>query len=96
MNASFKPVSAALCLDGVINQGGHDGHLSGSSPRQTVMLILLVATALIGSFIVEMLVRQFRNNYEIEWPAAVVVAENSMALEIAATLRRAAGNLNGK
>lgn len=60
------------------------------------MLILLVATTLIASFIVEMLVRLFRNTYEIEWPVAAAVPENAMALEIAASLRRAAGNLNGK
>jgi hypothetical protein len=60
------------------------------------MLILLVAATLIGSFIVEMLVRRFKDSYELEWPAAAVVPENAMALEIAATLRRAAVNLNGK
>ena len=59
------------------------------------MLILLVATALIGSLIVEMLVHRFNNSYEIEWPVAAMPPENAMALEIAATLRRAAGNLNG-
>lgn len=63
---------------------------------KTVMLILLVAITLIGSLVVEMLVRRFNDTYEIEWPEAVVVPPNAMALEIAATLRRAAANLNGK
>lgn len=60
------------------------------------MLILFVATTFIAAFIVEMLVHRFNNAYEIEWPAASVVPDNAMALEIAATLRRAAGKLNGK
>jgi hypothetical protein len=60
------------------------------------MLILLVAATLIGSLIVEMLVHLFNNNYEIEWPVASTAPENAMALEIAATLRRTAGKLNGK
>lgn len=60
------------------------------------MLILLVATTLIGSLIVEMLVHRFNDTYEIEWPVAAAVPDNAMALEIVATLRRAAQNLNGK
>ena len=44
------------------------------------MLILLVATALIGSLVVEMLVHRFNSAYEIEWPVAAVAPENAMAL----------------
>ena len=60
------------------------------------MLILLVATTLIAAFVVEMIADYFKNTYEIEWPTAVAVPENAMALEIAQTLRRTAGKLNGK
>jgi uncharacterized membrane protein YoaK (UPF0700 family) len=71
-------------------------HLSGSNPGQLTMLILLVAITILGSLVVEMVSRHLKNNYEVVWPVAPVVPENAMALEIAASLRRVAANLNGK
>ena len=60
------------------------------------MLILLVAISILASIVAEIIARHFRNTYEIVWPIAPVLPENAMALEIAATLRRVAANLNGK
>ncbi|MBO9098379.1 MULTISPECIES: hypothetical protein [Rhizobium] len=60
------------------------------------MLILLATATIIGSLIVEMLVRRFNSTYEIEWPTATPVPENALALDVVATLRRAAANMNGK
>ncbi|WFR96777.1 hypothetical protein [Rhizobium tumorigenes] len=60
------------------------------------MLILLATATIIGSLIVEVLVRRFNSTYEIEWPVAAPAPENALALDVVATLRRAASNMNGK
>jgi uncharacterized membrane protein YoaK (UPF0700 family) len=96
MNAPFKPVSAVEWLVGFNNGRRRNGPSSGSNPGQLTMLILLVAITILGSLVVEMISRHFKNTYEIVWPVAPVVPENAMALEIAASLRRVAANLNGK
>ena len=60
------------------------------------MLILLVTTTIIASFVVEILVHLFRDTYEIEWPQPVATPENALALDIVAKLRQAAEKMNGK
>ncbi len=60
------------------------------------MLILLVTAAIVASLVIESLVRLFNNAYEFEWPAPALAPENALALEVVATLRRAASNMNGK
>jgi hypothetical protein len=96
MNAPFKPVSGTRWLNAFIIGGDLHCPLPGIPIKATIMLILLVTTALIASLVVEMFVRHFNSNYEIEWPTTTAAPENSMALEIAATLRQAAGKLNSK
>ena len=68
----------------------------GSIQRLTRMLILLVTTAIFASLVIESLVRLFNSAYELEWPTPNLAPENALALEVAATLRRAAANMNGK
>ena len=53
------------------------------------MLVLIVAVAIIGSFVVEYAVHLFANNYEIEWATTRIDRDGTnFAQEIATAMRK--------
>jgi hypothetical protein len=52
------------------------------------MLVLYVAVAILGSFLVEMLLHHLRRNYEIVWVSAPAQTGHDIALEITRNLRK--------
>ncbi|HEY0121105.1 MAG TPA: hypothetical protein VGC14_04955 [Rhizobium sp.] len=52
------------------------------------MLVLIVAVAIIGSLVIELLVHLFANNYEIEWAAHVDKGGTISAQEIISAMRK--------
>lgn len=61
------------------------------------MLVLYVALAILGSFLIEMLLHHFKRNYEIVWVSAPEQTGNDIAQEIVRNLRESrAANLNAR
>jgi hypothetical protein len=52
------------------------------------MLVLYVALAILGSFLVEILLHAFKRNYEIVWLKAPEQSGLDIAQEIVGTLRK--------
>ena len=52
------------------------------------MLVLYVAVAILGSFLVEMLLHHFRRNYEIVWVSVPEQTGHDIAQEITRNLRK--------
>ena len=52
------------------------------------MLVLIVAVAIIGSFVIEYAVHLFANNYEIEWAAHTDSDDTASAQEIISAMRK--------
>jgi hypothetical protein len=52
------------------------------------MLVLYVALAILGSFLLEMMLHHFRRNYEIVWVSAPEQTGSDIAREIVSALRK--------
>jgi hypothetical protein len=60
------------------------------------MLILLLTIAIVGSFVVEMILHEIAKHYEIEWVSSRQAAQPDLAKDVVARLRAAQGNLNAR
>ncbi|WP_245407460.1 hypothetical protein [Rhizobium sp. SEMIA4064] len=61
------------------------------------MLVLIVAVAIIGSFVVEYLVHLFADNYEIEWAPQADTTNSAQEIVIAMRkTHREIANLNAR
>jgi hypothetical protein len=87
MNAPFNAVSAAQCFIAAIPATAPSPRFERPTRRQTTMLVLYVALAILGSFLVEMVLHQFRKNYEIVWVSAPEKSGRDIAEEIVRNLR---------
>ncbi|WFU10551.1 hypothetical protein QA646_06800 [Rhizobium sp. CB3090] len=85
MNAAFKPVSDQQCSIHINIETGRFHRLTRLRKDQA-MLVLIIAVAIIGSFIVEHVVHLFADNYEIEW--APQADSTNSAQEIAIAMRK--------
>ncbi|MDL2398676.1 hypothetical protein [Rhizobium mayense] len=90
MNAAFKPVSDQQCFTRFNIETGRFHRLTRLRLREyQAMLVLVVAVAIIGSFILEYVVHLFANNYEIEWATAHAEGKaTNSAQEIANAMRK--------
>ncbi|MGO4565696.1 hypothetical protein AB4Z52_11650 [Rhizobium sp. 2YAF20] len=60
------------------------------------MLVLVLATAIIGSFALEMILHEVSKHYEIEWISFPRPPEPDLAKDVVARLRDAQRNLNAR
>jgi hypothetical protein len=90
MNTAFKPVSDQQCFIRANIETGRFHRLTRLRLREyQAMLVLIVAVAIIGSFVVEYVVHLFANNYEIEWTTSHAdSADTNFAQEIATAMRK--------
>ena len=60
------------------------------------MLILLLTIAIVGSFVIEMILHEVARHYEIEWVPLQRAAQPDLTTDVVARLRAAQGNLNAR
>jgi uncharacterized membrane protein YedE/YeeE len=72
-----------------LKRAGSIGSSASGSGNIKAMLVLIVAVAIIGSFVIEYAVHLFANNYEIEWIAIHADGDSTnYAQEIATAMRK--------